>query len=318
MLPWRGPHQPQQQQQAQGHPESSANNLSQMNENPQPNQMQQQMQMQMQQGQQPQSPTNVQQQQPGGGNQVPAPPVPSSSAQAPMPPAMSLSHVLHFLQTEFRKYERNRNEWEIERGEMRARIALLEGEHRGNENARNDLVRRVRMLEFALKGERYGPFLGLCACLDTRYRLCRSKYLALAANQQQTAGSNTKSSQKSEDGNNVEAPSPTSSDSVPTIETVLNGAPTASSSAPTQPSVTVPFSALPSHVNMSRPSSAQSMNPPITSLNGIPISIKDVKDGQFATTGSNAGGSAMGSTIWNPAIGRDAKGRAKSRDYLKQ
>jgi len=37
---------------------------------------------------------------------------------------------------------------------MRARIALAEGERRGNENARNDLIRRVRMLEFALKGER--------------------------------------------------------------------------------------------------------------------------------------------------------------------
>ena len=43
---------------------------------------------------------------------------------------------------------------ELERGEMRARIALLEGERRGNDNVRADLLRRVRMLEFALRGER--------------------------------------------------------------------------------------------------------------------------------------------------------------------
>jgi hypothetical protein len=33
----------------------------------------------------------------------------------------TLSSVLHFLQTEWRKYERDRNEWEIERAEMRVR-----------------------------------------------------------------------------------------------------------------------------------------------------------------------------------------------------
>lgn len=31
----------------------------------------------------------------------------------------SLAGVLHFLQTEWRRYERDRNEWEIERAEMR-------------------------------------------------------------------------------------------------------------------------------------------------------------------------------------------------------
>ena len=33
----------------------------------------------------------------------------------------TLSSVLHFLQTEWRRYERDRNEWEIERAEMRVR-----------------------------------------------------------------------------------------------------------------------------------------------------------------------------------------------------
>lgn len=62
--------------------------------------------------------------------------------------------VLHHLQSEWRQYERERNEWEIERAEMRARIALLEGERASMENAKTDLMRRVKMLEFALRQER--------------------------------------------------------------------------------------------------------------------------------------------------------------------
>ena len=46
-----------------------------------------------------------------------------------LPPPQSgqdftLSSVLHFLQTEWRRYERDRNEWEIERAEMRVRLRL--------------------------------------------------------------------------------------------------------------------------------------------------------------------------------------------------
>jgi hypothetical protein len=38
---------------------------------------------------------------------------------------------------------------------MRARVALLEGEKRGNEGALRDLARRCRMLEGVLRAERY-------------------------------------------------------------------------------------------------------------------------------------------------------------------
>ncbi|KAJ9091990.1 hypothetical protein QFC19_008858 [Naganishia cerealis] len=67
---------------------------------------------------------------------------------------MNLASVLHYLQSEWRRWERDRNEWEIERAEMRARIALLEGERRSAENLKMDMMRRVKMLEFALKQER--------------------------------------------------------------------------------------------------------------------------------------------------------------------
>ncbi|GJJ12461.1 hypothetical protein Clacol_006703 [Clathrus columnatus] len=115
-------------------------------------QQQQSLVQQPQQQQQPQS----QQQQPQQQQQQPQqnPPI-----QPPPPPPQSgqdftLSSVLHFLQTEWRRYERDRNEWEIERAEMRARIALLEGERRSFENIRLDLARRIKMLEYALRMER--------------------------------------------------------------------------------------------------------------------------------------------------------------------
>ncbi|CAK5264863.1 unnamed protein product [Mycena citricolor] len=80
-------------------------------------------------------------------NQIPPPPFQNGQD-------WNLSSVLHYLQTEWRKYERDRNEWEIERAEMRARIALLEGERRSFENVKHDLMRRIKMLEYALRMER--------------------------------------------------------------------------------------------------------------------------------------------------------------------
>ena len=71
---------------------------------------------QQQQQQQPQAP---QQQQGPQASEIPLPP---QSGQD-----YTLSSVLHFLQTEWRRYERDRNEWEIERAEMRvsARRCML-------------------------------------------------------------------------------------------------------------------------------------------------------------------------------------------------
>ncbi|KIK63769.1 hypothetical protein GYMLUDRAFT_71888 [Collybiopsis luxurians FD-317 M1] len=101
-----------------------------------------------QQNQQNQSQPGQPQAQPQGqGQPIPAPP-PLNGQD------FTLSSVLHFLQTEWRRYERDRNEWEIERAEMRARIALLEGERRSFENVKLDLMRRIKMLEYALRMER--------------------------------------------------------------------------------------------------------------------------------------------------------------------
>ncbi|KAG2149294.1 WD40-repeat-containing domain protein [Suillus clintonianus] len=107
---------------------------------------------------QPQQNQGGQQQQGSLGQQQPQGQQGQSQGIPPPPPQngqdFNLSSVLHFLQTEWRRYERDRNEWEIERAEMRARIALLEGERRSFENVKLDLMRRIKMLEYALRMER--------------------------------------------------------------------------------------------------------------------------------------------------------------------
>lgn len=44
---------------------------------------------------------------------------------------------------------------------LKARIALLEGERRSFDNVKLDLMRRIKMLEYALRVERYA-FIVLC------------------------------------------------------------------------------------------------------------------------------------------------------------
>jgi hypothetical protein len=62
--------------------------------------------------------------------------------------------VMRFLQTEWHRHERDRNAWEIERAEMKAKIAKLEGETRSHKKLQVDLSKRIQMLEIVLKRER--------------------------------------------------------------------------------------------------------------------------------------------------------------------
>uniref|UniRef100_A0A7N6AMQ4 Striatin n=1 Tax=Anabas testudineus TaxID=64144 RepID=A0A7N6AMQ4_ANATE len=70
------------------------------------------------------------------------------------PQAYSIPGILHFLQHEWARFEVERAQWEVERAELQAQIAFLQGERRGQENLKKDLVRRIKMLEYALKQER--------------------------------------------------------------------------------------------------------------------------------------------------------------------
>ncbi|KAI9595439.1 WD40-repeat-containing domain protein [Syncephalis fuscata] len=69
------------------------------------------------------------------------------------PATYTLPGVLHYLQQEWRRFERERNEWEIERAELKA-MMVLEGECRGQDTIKIDLVRRIKMFEHVLRLER--------------------------------------------------------------------------------------------------------------------------------------------------------------------
>ncbi|KAG8560623.1 hypothetical protein GDO81_015050 [Engystomops pustulosus] len=70
------------------------------------------------------------------------------------PPQYTIPGILHYIQHEWARFEMERAHWEVERAELQARIAFLQGERKGQENLKKDLVRRIKMLEYALKQER--------------------------------------------------------------------------------------------------------------------------------------------------------------------
>ncbi|XP_055993049.1 striatin-4 isoform X1 [Sorex fumeus] len=82
----------------------------------------------------------------GGGGGSPGPPA--------GPEPLSLPGILHFIQHEWARFESEKARWEAERAELQAQVAFLQGERKGQENLKTDLVRRIKMLEYALKQER--------------------------------------------------------------------------------------------------------------------------------------------------------------------
>lgn len=71
---------------------------------------------------------HMQQQQPQGGPPQAQPTDMQSTSGGTGAPGqeMNLANVLHYLQSEWRRWERDRNEWEIERAEMRVSLDLLQ------------------------------------------------------------------------------------------------------------------------------------------------------------------------------------------------
>ncbi|KAI9685645.1 MAG: hypothetical protein M1820_010760 [Bogoriella megaspora] len=66
----------------------------------------------------------------------------------------TLQGVMRFLQLEWHRYERERNAWDIERAEMKIKIAKQEGESRTAKKLNDQLNKQIRMLETTLKRER--------------------------------------------------------------------------------------------------------------------------------------------------------------------
>ncbi|KAI1374827.1 WD40 repeat-like protein [Hypoxylon crocopeplum] len=65
----------------------------------------------------------------------------------------TLQGVMRFLQTEWHRHERDRNAWEIERQEMKGRIAALEGSARRADATQKALKRYVTILEKKVKDQ---------------------------------------------------------------------------------------------------------------------------------------------------------------------
>ncbi|XP_074852998.1 striatin-3 isoform X2 [Carettochelys insculpta] len=99
---------------------------------------------------------------PGGGGAGQSPQVPAAAAgqdagdraELSRPQHYTIPGILHYIQHEWARFEMERAHWEVERAELQARIAFLQGERKGQENLKKDLVRRIKMLEYALKQER--------------------------------------------------------------------------------------------------------------------------------------------------------------------
>lgn len=68
--------------------------------------------------------------------------------------ANNAAGVMRFLQLEWHNHERARNAWDIERAEMKAKIAKQEGEVRSAKKLNDQLNKHIRMLEHALTNER--------------------------------------------------------------------------------------------------------------------------------------------------------------------
>lgn len=58
---------------------------------------------------------------------------------------------MRFLQTEWHRHERDRNAWDIEKQEMKSRIAALEGAARRSDATQKALKKYVTILEQKLK-----------------------------------------------------------------------------------------------------------------------------------------------------------------------
>ncbi|XP_040826178.1 striatin-3 isoform X2 [Ochotona curzoniae] len=108
------------------------------------------------------APPRQQQQGPGGNGAAGAGgPITASEGAGPTagpelsrPQQYTIPGILHYIQHEWARFEMERAHWEVERAELQARIAFLQGERKGQENLKKDLVRRIKMLEYALKQER--------------------------------------------------------------------------------------------------------------------------------------------------------------------
>ncbi|KAI1471151.1 WD40 repeat-like protein [Daldinia caldariorum] len=89
----------------------------------------------------------------GGGQDLSGGGMPGNPSNQPHATEYTLQGVMRFLQTEWHRHERDRNAWEIERQEMKSRIAALEGSARRADATQKALKRYVAILEKKVKDQ---------------------------------------------------------------------------------------------------------------------------------------------------------------------
>uniref|UniRef100_A0A8C4ZEU3 Striatin, calmodulin binding protein n=1 Tax=Gadus morhua TaxID=8049 RepID=A0A8C4ZEU3_GADMO len=67
----------------------------------------------------------------------------------------NVPEILRYMQHEWARFELERARWDVERAELQTQVSLLQGERRGQQNLRRDMLRRIKMLEYTLSRERY-------------------------------------------------------------------------------------------------------------------------------------------------------------------
>lgn len=77
----------------------------------------------------------------------------ANGGNQPQATEYTLQGVMRFLQTEWHRHERERNAWEIEKQEMRGRIASLEGQARRADATQKALKKYVTILERKVKDQ---------------------------------------------------------------------------------------------------------------------------------------------------------------------
>ena len=66
----------------------------------------------------------------------------------------SMAGVISFMEQEWFTFQDEREKWELDRKEMQLQIDRLSQKNRALENVQYDLLRRIKMLEYALVQER--------------------------------------------------------------------------------------------------------------------------------------------------------------------
>jgi striatin 1/3/4 len=95
--------------------------------------------------------------------------------------------VINFLQDQLHTLNEHETEWIIEKQELQSKIAALEGELRAQERINRDLLKRLKMFEYALRQERIkygksalneeneGEQMGESKVEDTEVKLAKRK-----------------------------------------------------------------------------------------------------------------------------------------------